>query len=434
MADLHTYRKLPSDPCLSEEKILAYIDGNLSAAEQHACETHMADCAMCEDAVEGLALVKDRSMLATPLKTDTAPAEGKVVPLHHPNRKVWYAVAAVLVIILGSTFMLKIISSDEAESKDVAYNSEVQMDSLSAAPGEGYRDADKSLANEEIPDNTVADAQDKKSLNAPKESYKVTVTDANNAGPTEEALAPPVPAEAEEDIFLQQERVVADEMQEGDNDGRVVVQTKPEAITLKDKTEVADDSKEEQKAEKKNKLFDFGAGVAGGTKRAETSTRTKQDGYVDNNRDDVNQNAPAVNNPVVVGNTNTQPQAPQAAGASGGVFDIPTDVAPADSNAVLLSETTTIASQDSIVAIDQLELSYQNGVNLLNAGQTSNAIVMFDKVLTNKNHVRFEDAEFQKAKALIKANRKDEAKVLLKAIETKKGKHAAAATELLKTL
>lgn len=430
MADLHTYRKLPSDPCLSEEKILAYIDGNLSVAEQHACETHMADCAMCEDAVEGLALVKDRSRLAAPLKTETAPSEGKVVPLHQPNRKVWYAVAAVLVLILGSTFMLNIISEDGAESADMAYNSEVQMDSTSAAPGEGYDAEVSKLERSDCLRNSTAEVPSTDGpMESEKKSYSVTVNDANGAMAGEQPLAPPTAEGVEEDILVNNERVVADEVADGDK-AIENLQAKPEAVVVaKDQAEKTEDLKQENK-EKKNTLLDFADGVAGGTKKR-AEVKSKQDGYVDDKRDDGQQTAPAGNN-TVVGNTNAQPetQSPQVVTGGATSFDIVSDSV----TVVTLSEIAANSPTDTAVVSDQLELSYQNGLSMLNAGQTSNAIVMFDKVLTNKNHARYEDAEFQKAKALIKANKKEEAKTLLKEIEAKKGKHASEATELLKTI
>lgn len=429
MADLHTYRKLPSDPCLSEEKILAYIDGKLSAAEQHACETHMADCAMCEDAVEGVAMVKDRSLLAVPLKTENEPAEGKVVPLHQPNRKVWYSVAAVLVLILGSTFLINIISSDGVSSEDMAYNQEAAYDSTVIAPGEGYATLENELDKQDadcLRSSTGVSGKD--AMGEKNRDYVVTVTDANGAGPAEEPMTPP-PAVDQEEEYMMTERIVADEVADGDAED---VQQKPEqTIVSKDKSGIEEDTKEE--AEKKKNILDFATGIAtGGTKRAEAVQKSKQDSYVDDNRNDGVQNAPAGNNAVVT-NTNPQPES-QKATMSGGVTSF--DIAPTDSSAVVLAEVTTINAQDSVGAVvsDQLELSYQNGLNLLNAGQTSNAIVMFDKVLADKNHARYEDAEFQKAKALIKANKKEDAKTLLKAIEAKKGKHAAVATELLKTL
>lgn len=432
MADLHTYRKLPSDPCLSEEKILAYIDGDLSVAEQHACETHMADCAMCEDALEGLALVKDRSRLAAPLKTETTPAEGKVIPLHQPNRKVWYAVAAVLVLILGSTFMLNIISEDGAESTNMAYNSEVQMDSTSAAPGEGYKDGDVSLERSDCLKNSTAEVPATDGpMESEKKSYSVTVTEANGAM-EEQPLSPPTALEAEEDFFVNSERVVADEVADGDK-AIDNLQAKPEAIVVsKDQAEKTEDLKQENK-EKKNTLLDFADGVAGGTKKR-AEVKSKQDGYVDDNRNVGGQTAPAGNNTnnTVVGNTNAQPetQSQQVVTSGTASYDIVSDSVAL----VTLSEVSANSPTDTAAVSDQLELSYQNGLSMLNAGQTSNAIVMFDKVLTNKNHARYEDAEFQKAKALIKANKKEEAKTLLKEIEVKKGKHAVEATELLKTI
>ena len=421
MADLHTYKKLPSDPCLTEEQITAYIDGKLSVAEQHACEKHILDCEMCEDAVEGIALVKDRSVLATPLKSSEAPIEtqpsatggGKVIPLQQP-RRIAYAAAAVLVLILGCTFLFKMMSdNDEAPNSELAYNENAAYDST-GAPLETYpADAEKSVAqepslkNENKPMQT-ADGQKEGPKAVPDKVTSSEETPTENVAP--EIAMDESPAVTEE----QEQLAVADyDLQDGDQ----VLSEKAEDLKVAD----GKDKAAEQEKEKKNLVDIAKSGLAsGGVSRSETQ---KRDAYVDDNR---NNNVPASPQTTVTNNATV---------TSGNVFTMTPagqTITVADSVSVV-SANGAVAANDT-ASVDQLELSYQNGVNLLNAGQTSSAIVMFDKVIANKNHARYEDAEFQKANALIKANRKEEAKTLLKSIEAKKGKHSAEATDLLKSL
>jgi hypothetical protein len=420
MADLHTYKKLPSDPCLTQEQITAYIDGNLSVAEQHACERHMVDCELCEDAVEGLALVKDRSVLASPIRTSETPAEGKVIPLHQP-RRIAFAAAAVLVLILGCTFLFKMMSDGDAASEDIlASNQEVRSDSTIG----DVKSQTLSETSESSPSETQLknESEGERSLQSPADEPGIA-----EKKPTyfaEEAYSP----EAEQPMVAADDEVtiVYDSRQED-----VVLKSGNEKDGDADNYEKKEDAqgtsgkdKSASETEEKKNLFDRAkSGIAaGGAKRSESK---QNDAFVTQSRD------AAV------------PTAPQTLSGNDGTV-VNGAVTPTLTNTNVVSQTSLDSVNlavgyggiaDSVApGADQLELSYQNGVTLLNAGQTSNAIVMFDKVLVNKNHSRYEDAEFQKAKALIKANRKPEAKTLLQSIEAKKGKHAAEATELLKTI
>lgn len=412
MADLHTYKKLPSDPCLTQEQITAYIDGQLSSAEQHACEQHILDCEMCEDAVEGLALVKDRSVLAAPVKPAEAPTEGKVIPLQRPNRRMLYAVAAILVLVLGATFLISRLSYDGASP--MAENKNAAADSTAVAPGEGYALKNESGVNADClaPAQSSFKAAEDREMEGQAYAAGDDAFEAPKVAMSEHKFVAPEETE-ESPVLLYDLRVNDEAVTEADVD---VTVAKPEQPADK-KLETV----EQQKETKKTLLGYAKDGIASGNaQRAEK----QRDTYFDDNRNDgdAKPDAPVPNN---VAQTTTQTQG-GVSGPAGAASEH------TDTSSHVLAEVTMVVS-DSLVT-DQLELSYRNGVDQLKAGQANSAIVLFDKVLTDKNHARYEDAEFQKAKALIKANRKEEAKTLLKAIEAKKGRHAAEATELLKTI
>lgn len=437
MADLHTYAKLPSDPCLTQEQVTAYLDGKLSAADQHACEKHMADCAMCEDALEGLALVKDRSVLALPLINETVvPTESKIIPLHQPNRKkMWYAVAAVMILVLGSTYLIKIMGDNGPDGFAQAESEDVNTDSMSAAPGEGYASLESESKND-------------------SGEYTVTTIDANGTSDLRQENEKPSAQKAlgrAEDV-LNDGSVVPDQTinnevvsQPEENRNIVYDEVGDQDIVLSEKVEVIDtkqNAEELAKEEKKPGFFDRAKfDIPTPSKKTEVSKNTEQQtlvtsgtiagnsGAAGDSRDDnkdKDANVPA-DGPKTVAPVPSSPQVDnvQTVTQTNNSYDPYTDSGVVYARTVSASDTT---------AVDQMEMSYINGVNLLAAGQTNAAITMFDKVLLDKNHPRYEDAEFQKAKALIKANKKEEARVLLKTIETKKGKHASEATELLKTL
>lgn len=50
--------------CLSEQTLLAYIDNKLSPEQLYHVEKHLVDCELCADAIEGLSLVNNRTIIA----------------------------------------------------------------------------------------------------------------------------------------------------------------------------------------------------------------------------------------------------------------------------------------------------------------------------------------------------------------------------------
>lgn len=387
MADQFTYTKLPSDPCLTQEQMLAYIDGKLSAVDQHACEKHLLDCELCEDALEGLTLVKDRAVLAAPLSAEENKKEApKVIPLHSgsSNRKMWYAAAAVFVVVFTTVYFLnQFAGSDMEVAENKVMDSSIALD----APVRTEK-ADLKTNTESNEVAPVTDAERTQSAFG-----DVVITDK----PEKLTMAPvapdavmDVPAQ-EEPIFNLQE-TAGDDQDFEDMNGPEKAPASPKLAEQQTKDE---QSKEEAEEQKKSQFWE----------RAKVAVPI---GGIQNNRSDKTTLSNENKNADVIA-----PTAPQSAGTATG------------------TEHDSATGNSGVI---NLELSYQNGVEQLNAGQPNSAIVLFDQVLQDKNHPRYEDAEFQKANALIKANRKPEAKILLQAIEAKKGKHAAEATALLKTL
>jgi hypothetical protein len=60
---LHTNLVDQTD-CLSEQTLFAYIDNKLTDEQRYMVEKHLIDCELCSDALEGLALVKNRAAIA----------------------------------------------------------------------------------------------------------------------------------------------------------------------------------------------------------------------------------------------------------------------------------------------------------------------------------------------------------------------------------
>ncbi|GEP88569.1 Putative zinc-finger [Chitinophaga terrae (ex Kim and Jung 2007)] len=49
--------------CPSQQQLLDYVQGKLSAAEQHEVEMHLADCELCSEAIEGLSAIKEKEKI-----------------------------------------------------------------------------------------------------------------------------------------------------------------------------------------------------------------------------------------------------------------------------------------------------------------------------------------------------------------------------------
>ena len=61
MSDLNNI--LNNDDELSEELLMKYASGNLSAEERHAIESKMIDSSFLSDAVEGISSMKDKKQI-----------------------------------------------------------------------------------------------------------------------------------------------------------------------------------------------------------------------------------------------------------------------------------------------------------------------------------------------------------------------------------
>lgn len=51
------------DGCITDTAMTAYLNGKLSHSDQHKIESHLLDCELCSDAMDGLQLIKDSGKL-----------------------------------------------------------------------------------------------------------------------------------------------------------------------------------------------------------------------------------------------------------------------------------------------------------------------------------------------------------------------------------
>ncbi|CAN5437385.1 hypothetical protein BH09BAC5_BH09BAC5_26300 [soil metagenome] len=420
MAEQPTYKFLPEDKCLTEAEFFDYIDGKLNAADMYRFEKHILDCEMCSDALEGLEKVSDRKKVAG-IIAEKIPSETKVIPLH-PNRK-YYALAAGIVLILCITFVARFsLNQDKSEGQlAVVSNADSistltlneQASELSKKDSTGANEKQTDIAvNKTIPAPSGAGANGDYFKSAEK-------------GNTEHTQAEVADEQKTEVVTMDD----GADMDANDGLANIVDAKKPgEERSLSDK-EVAKDrfgvseSKQSRSEAKKNKAADDNRGNAQPVAKSEDVSVVDQQpvpSVVSGNATSLSSSSPTT----IVTNQTAKPDnftwtAPSS-GSTGGVVSV--------------NDSTSYKVSITQKSDKELDLSYENGVKMLSAGQASVSVSMFDEVLKNPNHPHFQDAQWKKAEALIQLKRIDEAKKLLNEIIAKNGKYTEDAKAKLKTL
>lgn len=109
--DLYNKIFAPSD-CLSQQLLIGYLKGSLNEHETHKVEEHLVDCELCSEALDGLMLVKNESVLGT-VSADVK----KVIHKQENKRRIspfgfWLAAAASVAIIITSVIAIKTVTTD----------------------------------------------------------------------------------------------------------------------------------------------------------------------------------------------------------------------------------------------------------------------------------------------------------------------------------
>ncbi len=394
MAKLPPYAKLPDEPCLTEAKLFAYLDEQLSPAEQHEAEAHLLDCAMCSDALEGLAMLQDRKAIHALLPLAAAAPVTETIPEEHDSKKVIplfrrpavWASAAVVALLLGVTVLLK-IGIGEAEKQQVADVVQEEKKQEATAPR-----ADSIAANTMQEPAQIGPTDKAKNI-APELTASEVTEQASNAVPADDVVAPaPVVALRESNAPIAKEETdfsyKQDDAKDQDAEKQQTLELEKNE-SKKSNTATLNKSRNRSKTAKpktKSRSFDPPASNAG-------AARTEE----------------------------------KLGDASGNTYD--------ENNKPSLDSTPGKQAPHPLKASDRdLDLSYTNGVNLLAAGQAQASIAFFDEVIKNPAHPHYDDALWQKSQALLKLNKKVEAKPVLELLVKRNSKYKAQAEEELKKL
>jgi len=98
-----------SSLCLTLDQLDAYIESKLSEHKRFEVEKHLVDCALCSDALEGMASSPDKGKVEQIIKSINKGIRDNFTlrPEKKPHRKVYYATAvALLVAIISFLYVL----------------------------------------------------------------------------------------------------------------------------------------------------------------------------------------------------------------------------------------------------------------------------------------------------------------------------------------
>lgn len=122
-----------SSECIPEQTMFDYIDKKLSPKKEHEVEKHLLDCELCSDALEGLSITANRTKIAdirnavdNHLSNFIPKQETKVVSI---NISTVFAIAASVILLIGSIFLFNLFFSSKMEMNDVALNTSKETSS-----------------------------------------------------------------------------------------------------------------------------------------------------------------------------------------------------------------------------------------------------------------------------------------------------------------
>jgi hypothetical protein len=424
MAEKITYQFLPEGNCLTERQLFDYIDKKLDAAEMHAVEKHLLSCEMCSDALEGFEKIKYREKVAAfsntdSLKNGVEKATPKVIPLN-PNRK-YYAIAAGIVLIVAVSLYFKMNISSNLESSKTA--DLVQKDSsvsIMQTPGVPSEKKSDSIS---VAENKLANNQNLRNENGPAAhqradgNFGLADTQKMNDGEASgNTFYDRSPVQSNEETFSPVPDALTDRSVLSEPVQPEYKKAEKDASKSEDQKAIAQTTGADDEQDLKTK-----APVKNDDSR--TADKDKAQGGTGNSKETLHENA-------------NVPASPQTAApytlsnvSSGSSTTLSTDAIQVNTD----SSTTQTPKFYPLKPSDKdLDLSYENGVKMLNSGQATASLAFFDEVIKYPAHHYFEDAQWKKALALIQLNRKPEAKVVLQEIVSKGGKFKTQAEAELK--
>jgi len=105
----HLHTIFSSSGCPSEADLQLYLQGQLPDEEIHRIEAHLADCEMCSDELEGMALLKNPDQLPEIVKELESRMAGKQIRILRMKPRLLLTAAAVIVMLITTIFIFRFI-------------------------------------------------------------------------------------------------------------------------------------------------------------------------------------------------------------------------------------------------------------------------------------------------------------------------------------
>lgn len=174
-----------SSECIPEQTMFDYIDKQLSPKQEHEVEKHLLDCELCSDALEGLSITANRTKIAeirnavdNHLSNIIQKQETKVVSI---NIKTVFAIAASVILLIGSVFLFNLFFSSKMEMNDVAFNTAKEITPEESAAPATISDSNSILSeynSEKLP--TEGESKGQNDQEQAKSKYQTIVSTGNS--------------------------------------------------------------------------------------------------------------------------------------------------------------------------------------------------------------------------------------------------------------
>ena len=101
MSNINTYQIFKESTCISKELLTGYHHYTLSEKDKLAVETHLIDCELCSEALEGLAITTNPVGLENTMNEVKALTEKRQAPVNYFSfRNSMLAAASVAALLL----------------------------------------------------------------------------------------------------------------------------------------------------------------------------------------------------------------------------------------------------------------------------------------------------------------------------------------------
>ena len=402
--------------CLTAHEIEQYVSGTLNEKEIRRVELHLADCPMCSDEIDGYTLLKDKNSLPIIIselhkQADKKISETKIIPIQSSRKKInkrIFSIAASFILLLGAGFIINFYMNNVG--KDLA---EIPAVDQALKEDSGIRET----GNKKEQDRNVSEKNIESSKNE-----KESVNDDNSS---------------------------RTETEEFDNNNAVSGSIINDE-TVKGNQKVTDENIREEEIDTENETIDLiNTDVSSDKKSSAIKNHINlnslsKEKAVSNDKSSVSKYRKSE----TVSSESVQPAEDISFMTTRGGNHNNKTVDTKEFEKYKSMRESGMLSYEMKIYEEALkdfsdylrykptdfEIRYKYGFSYYKLKKYSKAIAQFDKLINESINTYVDDAEWYKAKSLIKLGKNTDAKVVLNKIIVKNGKYQNQALDLLNSL